>query len=340
MKKAAGFCILLSVGLHLVSQEYSPEVLYRGEISGKEGAVFFDTVKTIIEGATNIQGYVIPDLGPILGTGDIRLVGGTDTIYMMRCGKLAVVFPPIDGSNTIVITEALIPIHAPEVVGSADAFTVEIYSMHADSTPNTLLSSTATVSVADLADAKYYSAKIDQCDNVAGIPYLVLLSWEFTVDDEFGVMATNPGNNDGKGEMKTRLYVNDAIPGIPTGWQAAYNVFSNPSNFDADAAMMVIIEGGTGADAEIVSNGLSLHAGSVSLERKAATIRYAVEKSQNVTIAVFNLAGKTIMHTGVQHQNAGVHTCTVDLSGCAAGAYYYTVSTESASLTGKIGYSE
>ncbi len=177
---------------------------------------------------------------------------------MMRCGKLALCFPPMDGCSNLVIKEVLLPIHGPKVEGSADDFTVEIYSMHADTTPNELLSSTTTVSVSDLEDKKYYSAKIDQCDNVAGIPYLVMLTRDLTIDDEFGFMATDP-TGDGKGEMKTRLYVNDAIPGVPTGWQAAYNVYSNPSNFDADAAVMLIADIATGSNKKITSQGLSLY---------------------------------------------------------------------------------
>ena len=66
------------------------------------------------------------------------------------------------------------------------------------------------------------------------------------------------------------------------------------------------------------------------------TLRYELDKAQDVRITGFGLDGKLFYDSGTIAGTTGTHQVTLDVSGLPSGNYYYSVYTSGKRLTSKV----
>lgn len=105
---------------------------------------------------------------------------------------------------------------------------------------------------------------------------------------------------------------------------------------DCDAMIIPGVDLGTGSKGPVSSKGLRVSLEYISADKKMSLLKYSINKSQYVSIKVFDLSGKNIINTGYHYKKAGAYELTVNLNNFASANYYCTITTENTSLTGKI----
>jgi hypothetical protein len=66
------------------------------------------------------------------------------------------------------------------------------------------------------------------------------------------------------------------------------------------------------------------------------TIALSIENAARVSVQVFNLTGQKIMEVPAANFAKGVHNISVDVSNLTPGAYFYTVTAGTQSITKKM----
>ena len=66
-----------------------------------------------------------------------------------------------------------------------------------------------------------------------------------------------------------------------------------------------------------------------------SNIKYGIESTQNVSVKVFDITGKTIF-SNESAQSAGSYIVPVDFSSYPAGTYFYTIATNNTKITSEI----
>ena len=68
----------------------------------------------------------------------------------------------------------------------------------------------------------------------------------------------------------------------------------------------------------------------------STTVNYQLDKSANVSLDVYNVAGAKVMSINQGVQSAGSHSIQIDASELQAGIYYYTITADAHSVTKKM----
>jgi hypothetical protein len=325
MKKAV-VCFMLLTG----------SICARMQVLGKPVAVDMalppigggkDTLSRYYDRSTGLFEYSISnEAGYVFGTGWDK-----EKKYIL-CRSLGMYY---DGVKNARVIEILVMFYKAVVAGDAGTVTAKVYWVYKDTIPTEMLGS-STRSVADLDTAfnHFTSFPIDNAANTEGKPFLVAIEYGDNVgeplitDDTIGVLGNDSEKHDGKGENRTRQFF--YFSGV---WKSSNAVFIG---MDCDAMILPVIDFTTENNEAVSAKGLSVSGGYLNPHTGTVSIRYCIAAPQKVTIRVFTLSGETILNTGARYRDAGSHEQSVSLCGVSSGYYYYAVSTEDVSLTGRI----
>ncbi len=240
-----------------------------------------------------------------------------------------------DGVQNARVVEVLVMFYKAVVVGDAGTVTAKVCWVDKDTVPTEELGA-STRSIADLDTVfnHFTSFPIDNAANTEGKPFLVAIEYGDNVgepsiiDDTVGVLGNDSEKHDGKGENRTRQFFY-----FSGAWKSLNAVFND---MDCDAMIIPVIDFTTESDKMVSSKGVGVVHSFVTIQNRTAHIRYFIDRSRKVAVRIFTLSGKNILDTGFRCKKAGNHDQSVRLDGVSSGSYYYTISTEGASLTGKM----
>ena len=267
-----------------------------------------DTITTYLDRSSNFYIYGVQGGGYIFGN------NGYYTETAMNYDAVA----------NASLTDVILMVGAKYAANGTD-LTVNAYAATNDTTPGALLGSTTfpmasidTSSATAGMNTIHFASPVD----LGGNPFFVGIN--LTSSDTIGVICNDPTSNDGQGEKRSVLNYGGA-------WVSVDYLFGG---FDADGMYIPIVDISTGAN-YMESEGLKVMRVYPNPAKDYATINYAIDKTQNVKVKVFDITGKTILQKE-EYQVEGNHQVKVNLSNLPVGNYYYTIQTQATRLTSKI----
>ena len=264
-----------------------------------------DTITTYMDRGTGFFVYSLTDGGYIFGNNKHY----TETAMQY------------DAITNASLTDVILWVGVKEIVGTADNLTVNAYP-DASGTPGTAFGTTTigmdAIDTAAQFNTIHFASPVDLQNN------MFYVGINLAGDDTIGCVCNDPSANDGQGEKRSFLNM--------SGWQAHDDAF--PNGFDADGMYIPIVEIATGAE-YMQSKGLKIYRAYPNPTNAISNIKYGIENTQNVSVKVFDITGKTIF-SNESIQSAGSHTVPVDFSSYPAGTYFYTISTNNSKITSKI----
>lgn len=321
----AGLC---SVGLYAQGPKYVKKAdCELPEMGNSNKVVVVDTIQDYLFRASGAVMYGSQDGGYVMGTGYYDNQGTLVAISEATANHY-------DAVGSARVTEILAWFGDVTITGAADNVTGNVYAVNADTTPGVLLGM-GTVTTADLVGSTsfvYSSIPITTgSGDTGGNPFLISIDYT-GADDTLGLVSSNPDSADGMGEKRTRQRTTATFGG---SWVSIETLWGP---FDCDAFIVPVIDDSpvTGVSEAVNAKGLTLGGNYPNPSNGISTIRFSIDKPQEVKIKVFDLAAREVLNTGWVELEAGEQEVQVDVSEAPAGAYYYTISTHETSLTSRL----
>lgn len=211
--------------------------------------------------------------------------------------------------------------------GTSGTTTAKIYSINSTTkAPQTALGTSAVVTTGSITTNPYTSYMFSSAVSVSG-GFYAAVTFPTTSGDSVGILSFKFGcaSND------SLSWIN--IPSLG-GWRSVLGLFGGIVSTDnADLVILPIGNINSGVN-EYSASGLSLLGAYPNPAKDETTIRYNLADNSNISIKVFDLAGNVIKEIS-EEMTAGQHEIKLNVSSLAAGSYYYTVTSKTASLTSK-----
>lgn len=229
------------------------------------------------------------------------------------------------------VSELMVYFVHKNITGTSDMMTGSVYAVNTDSTPNGPALATGTFSLDDVDTTG--SPTFILLNNGTGLvtgDFMVSIDYNpTTYDDTLVILANNP-TSDGNGERRSfQLTTN--------GWLNAADIWTFGGNpLDGDAIICPIVDVvPTGIADGITQNGLTLKSHYPNPATAYINIPFAVDRTRDVQIVVFDQQGRVMADTGLLSKSAGDHTSVLNISDWAAGKYYYSIQSEGARWTSR-----
>lgn len=279
------------------------------------------TTKSILYSISNAAGY-------IFGT-------GWDTTANKEYLLSLAIGMHYDGVKDARVVEVLGLFFKNSTVGNVGNVIAKVCWVNENIVPtDTLGKAILPVSSLSIEQDQFTSFKMKDPLNTEGKPFMIILEFQddlstiLVTDDTVGVVANDTKTNDGKGENRARMWQHR------TGnWVPVSKVFTG---LDCDAMLLPVIDNVTKNTKPVSVKGLTLNEAYISTNSGEINIKYNLSTSQNVSLRIFTLAGKNIVKTDSEFKTSGLHKLSVPLNEVSSGQYYYTITTNETSLTGKI----
>lgn len=286
-----------------------------------------DTLEQYVLRADTARLYQSNDGGYVFGTGyfddngvNIRVTEATGNHY--------------DPVPNAWVTEVLVWVGKLSIVGDPDTVYARIYSIDGDSSPVALLGEGKILSsqLSPNVLFEYSSIPLTQPVSTQGNPFIVALEYP-NMDDTLGIVSSNFSTQNGNNEDRCRQL---GLAPFLAQWERA-RFFWNPQ-LDCDPFIVPVVADSLSisVDPAVKSGGLELLGNYPNPARDLTRIRFNLDRSKELNLRVFDVAGRTLFETGKVMYAPGNHEIPVILDGAAAGAWYYTLSGEEVQLTSKI----
>jgi hypothetical protein len=260
-----------------------------------------DTITTYLDRATGFYNLSAGAAGYVLGTSNVQ--SGTGCHYTSVGSAHA--------------TEVMVYFAHKTIVNTPDNISAEIMYVGADSMPTTLVSS-GSVNIAN-ADVNGFPTFIPMTNypNYSG-DFFVAIRYG-NIDDTIVIMSTNP-TTDGANEKRVRQNTTGIF------WSRAYDIWTvGGQPYNADALIMPVMDIAAGIDNSLMMNGFTMQAPFPSPANDLVTIPFSVGQAQDVKLTVFNQLGQPVKEENFGCVNGSMNY-QLDISGFAAGTYYYSLS--------------
>ncbi len=278
-----------------------------------------DTITTYFDRATKDYSLKAGTMGYVLGTSSVS----TETAVHYT------------GVGNFTVTDVLVYIGKKVVVGTADNVTFRIYQAGADSMPTSILASgTKNITLLNV-NVPNFVAMTGQVSNVTS-DFLVSMEYG-SIDDTISLISSNPTNQyggpDGKGEKRVRQYTKTT-----PAWTRACSLwgFGNPQvPYDADAYLIPVLTNPTGINSPLETCDFQLFKAFPTPANDFTNLCYSLKKDGPIRITIFDQSGKTMREFNSQNTPAGMNQLKIDLTGYAAGNYFYSIRGANSSITSK-----
>lgn len=277
-----------------------------------------DTLDEYVTRATGMVMVTAQNGGYVFGTGwqDFGPPYGLQKLTS-ECGNH---YTGVGNANVI---KVLALFGAAVVMGNSDSVTANVYTVGADSMPTTLLGS-GKVATSGIIVQNITPFTISGTANVTG-DFFVSIAYG-TIDDTVGIASSNPTNNDGMGEKRTRIKL-AAAPQWVTA-DAAFGGF----NADVLIVPVVDIQSGTGM---VQINDIIVDGAFPNPANEETNIRLVLNRDQTARVVVFDLTGKIAFSSGEMELGMGEKNVVINTSEFSAGTYFYSVYSGKQSVTGQ-----
>lgn len=211
--------------------------------------------------------------------------------------------------------------------GAAGTTTAKIYSINSTTkAPQTALGTSAVVTTGSITTNPYTSYMFSSAVSVSG-GFYAAVTFPTTSGDSVGILSFKFGcaSND------SLSWIN--IPSLG-GWRSVLALFGGVVATDnADIVILPIGNINSGVS-EYSAAGLSLLGAYPNPAKDETSIRYSLADNSKVTFKIFDLNGNTIKES-TNDMSSGEHVIKLNVNELAAGNYYYTITSNTASLTSK-----
>ncbi len=211
--------------------------------------------------------------------------------------------------------------------GTAGTTTAKIYSINGTTkAPQTALGTSAVVTTGSITTNPYTSYMFSSPVSVSG-GFYAAVAFPTTSGDSVGILSFKFGcaSND------SLSWIN--IPSLG-GWRSVLGLFGGIVATDnADLVILPIGNINSGVN-EYSAAGLSLLGAFPNPATNETSIRFGLDDNSTVSVKIFDLNGNIIMNSK-EDMTSGEHMIKLNVSELAAGNYYYTITSNSASLTSK-----
>lgn len=279
-----------------------------------------DTVFTYYDRATGFYMYSSTGGGYVFGVGLFNSI--------KICDETAMHYDAVANSS---VTEVLTWFGTIDVVGDADAMSIGVYTVDGDTLPVGGAICEESMTFADITTTDLNSTIFTTPGATNGQPFMCFVAFTASSDDTLGIVCSDPTTNDGQGENRARMKLTADYGGA---WISVNMMYSG--TMDADAMIIPVLDITIGTDDFMFTNGLTLKGTYPNPASEFTTIKYALDKPENVRIHIFDITGKTVVDTGKLPKEAGDNEYTIDFSNMSAGKYYYTINSETATITSRI----
>ncbi len=222
--------------------------------------------------------------------------------------------------QAIDILEVLAWVAEGDKIGSADSIWGRVYNAGSDSMP-TSLAGYGAITIDEVAASQnltWSSIPITEGSGVVSNEFVV--SWEFQgMDDTLGIVANDTTN--GAGERRPKLLLTSDFGGT---WKYVDEVWQG--TWDLDVMLLPIFDDNpASSESNIEFNGVHILPSFPNPASGVTTIRYELDRIQDIRVKVFDLSARDLFDSGTQTMKPGTHETDVNVSDWAAGNYYYQV---------------
>ena len=338
MKRLYPFLFSLFIAFSLTSNSLSAQTL---EVSGAREMHATDgpaTAEKVQMGRDTIWDYTDRATGyTIYGGANGYAFGlGSDGSGNVVSDEVAVHF---DWSTPATVVEVYMWVGAKRVVPPSDIVSCKLYDALPDSLPGQLLAlgqanmafidSSSTVTFGNFAGFNLFL--FDQGNADVSADFLVALGYAGN-DDTLGLVSSVQG--DGLAQRRAKLLLAPLFGGTWISADDFWTIGGFP--IDSDPIIVPVLElQATALDEGFNEKNLQFFPAYPNPAMTQTTLRYSLSESDNFQLTVMDANGRQVYDSGTRFELAGEHEMTLDVSGWAAGKYFYTVRTDQTSITSR-----
>jgi hypothetical protein len=237
-------------------------------------------------------------------------------------------------STSYIVNGVALWIGAKQQIGTADTLNVFIYKLNGPGTDTSGIINTAPDSVnrqlritIDNIDTTGLTFLSFPSEFIEYVDYAVGINFSSMDDDTLGLVSTQDGE-----AVVANLSWNQWSDGT---WHSVYDSLNWGMNLDL-GIFMIVDQSSANVNDNYFVDGIKLSQNQPNPASGCTLIQYEIETAGQVTLEMYDLAGKKVLTINDGKQLAGRHSLIVPTENLQSGNYYYSLKSDHHRLTKKM----